>query len=319
MQIQNISSDTELDKRLQALLKEVKKNKTIKNTMWIYSGIIVVIIYIIMTVIERTQGEISETAYYVPAIIYALCFLMGNSYNKRQKESEIKITRLLNESDLVRRELENIFEMIEYDPENHIDDELLWEAQMNLQRNMHYHVGRDYFKAKYKGVEFMFSNVQILFEVKGGDRDDTTVILFEGKWLTLSLKREINPPVIVSDQSILNNRKIFNSRPRVQTESAAFNNQFVIFAEDAQTAFMVLTPHFMEFIMSAREVADGKKHICFTGSRIHIAVSSDRFAFEPCKNVKDLPSFREKIQGDAAYIKAVIDEFLLNERLFDAK
>jgi predicted protein tyrosine phosphatase len=105
----------------------------------------------------------------------------------------------------------------------------------------------------------------------------------------------------------------------VQTENAAFNNQFMVFTEDPQKAFYVLTPHFMEFIMSFKQFTGNKIHLCFNGFMAYVAVSTGRASFAPYQEEHDIAELRRRMQREVDFIKRVIDGFLQNERLFGTK
>jgi len=99
-------------------------------------------------------------------------------------------------------------------------------------------------------------------------------------------------------------------------ENVAFNEQFNVLTEDPHTAFYILTPQFMEIILSARERAYDKKHMCFTGEHLHIAIDTESDFFEARRSVVAL---KARVQNEIDYIKNIIDEFLLNERLFNPR
>ena len=66
----------------------------------------------------------------------------------------------------------------------------------------------------------------------------------------------------------------------METENLAFNEQFQILTNDAHSAFYTLTPHFMEHILSADNMANGRTMLCFDEDRVHIAIDNNRDSFE---------------------------------------
>lgn len=105
----------------------------------------------------------------------------------------------------------------------------------------------------------------------------------------------------------------------VETENIGFNEQFQILADDAHTAFYILTPHFMEQILSADQRARGRTYMSFVGDRVHIAVDTGRNTFEVRRDAGNLPVLRERIKSEIKYITELMDELLQNDYLFNTK
>jgi hypothetical protein len=252
---------------------------------------------------------------YIPVLLLIPPLIFGSLYAWHWYQLTVFIS-----NNVTRCVLASTFELIEFDADDCIKSELLRKAMTTFK--WHNCIGFNYIKAKHRGVEFMFSDIELStndFLTTGRTRDDRTVE-FVGQYLVITLSREINPPVIVTEPFIAN---IFPRFPSdmdfIETENTVFNDRFWIISADAHTAFLVLTPHFMEFILSAREIADDRKHMCFNGRQIHILIDTGRFSFEPCSKAKDIPAHRASIQREVDTIKAIIDEFMLNRRLFDAQ
>jgi hypothetical protein len=143
-------------------------------------------------------------------------------------------------------------------------------------------------------------------------RNDVTV--FKGQWLIINLNKEVKPPLFVSELKV---RVFKKSQANVQTENEEFNKKFNIKTDDESTAFNILTPRFMEFILTAEEIIKGKKHLCFKGSQVFIVIETGKDSLEPGREAKDVMQLRARIQDEMAYIKSIIDELLLNKHLFD--
>jgi len=295
------------DKLCDARLGE-KLRAASKKAMYV---LILGIIFAVIAGISLLQGWWAASAIFsVTALVCCLIWARNKS----------KI-RMLVSDHVTLDALENSFELIEYRRKDHIDEGRLREARIRFDWDKS--LGGDYFEARYRDVDLTFSDVRLIREQisidKNGNVTKQDIPVFTGQWLIVGLNREINPPVVVSERNRSLLRGYEKTRSGVQTENVRFNEKFLILTDDAHTAFYVLTPHFMEFIMSAKEVADGQKHLCFTGGHVHIAINSGRDSFEPCRDIKNVPALRARIQSEVDYIKAVIDEFLLNERLFSPR
>jgi len=216
---------------------------------------------------------------------------------------------LVNASNIVHDMLAENFDLITYQPDQFFDAEQLQESQLTGWNTYH---GSDYFKAEYRGVKFSFSDINLRLIANAG-RHQTEAFIFTGQWMIIDLNKPVKSPVIVSE---LRSKSTLSALSEVQMENVAFNEQFSALTEDPHTAFYVLTPQFMENILSAREHAYGKKHMCFTRDRVHVAIDTGCDFFEARKNISAL---KARVQSEIDYIKNIIDEFLLNERLFNPR
>jgi len=237
----------------------------------------------------------------IGTILCCACLHMMSKYTKKKK-------RLIS-ANVVHDMLASAFELSIYDPDRHVGEYWVQKSQLKGWDNMQ---GSDFIRAKYRGIDFTFSDVTLTAK-----RGKYTATIFSGQWLIVDMGKTIGVPVVVSELA----RKdiLRDTRSKVQMENVAFSRQFTVLTEDPLIAFYVLTPHFMEFIMSSRSLAKGKKHLCFADTNAHVAINTRSDSFEPCKNVTDIPVLRGRIQDEIDFIKSVIDELLLNERLFDPK
>ena len=89
-------------------------------------------------------------------IISIIAALLVSSMSKQKV---VKHKKLIREA-LTYDALRSAFELIEYSPENHIDRKFIIDGRLRLKWNIC--EGNDFFRARYKGVEFMFSDVQVL-------------------------------------------------------------------------------------------------------------------------------------------------------------
>jgi len=209
--------------------------------------------------------------------------------------------------------LKKNFELLTYKPKESFNVDELTES-MFLGWNSY--DGNDYFEARYRGVKFSFSDIHLSMVLRTSRGGQSEVSLFTGPWMIIDTNKSVKVPVVVSE--IKDKGRMDDRRSKVHMENIEFDNQFNVFTEDPHTAFYVLTPSFMEIILSARERAFGKKHMCFTGNRAHVAVDTkfDFFAYRR-GDENNLAALEARLQGEIDYIKDIIDELLLNERLFN--
>ena len=188
--------------------------------------------------------------------------------------------------------------------------------------------GSDLVTAKYKGHTVNFSDIELCEKVESEDDHGNTktqyALRFKGQWLVCELGREV-PAKLRLRENIERtgklSRKLFGgrieSKDDVKTENEAFNKRFQILTEDPHSAFYILTPHFMEFIMNADDAADTRTYLSFLENRVHILAYNRKDSFELKKgDGANLEQIRQRMRGDLNYITSILDELLRNEYLF---
>ena len=215
---------------------------------------------------------------------------------------------------VVHNMLKKNFDLIAYKPAESFDSKQLAQSML---LGWNAHEGNDYFEARYRGVKFAFSDVRLSMLITTS-RGQSEVPVFTGPWMIIDTNKPVKVPVVVSE--IKDKGSMDSRRCKVHMENIEFDNQFNVFTEDPHTAFYVLTPNFMENILSARERTFGRKHMCFAGSRAHVAVDTkfDFFGYRR-GDENNLPALEARLQGEIDYIKDIIDELLLNERMFNPR
>jgi predicted membrane protein len=236
---------------------------------------------------------------FIPCIIFAIRWAV----NKNQLKCIVG-------NSVIRGVLTDIFALTNYSPGCHISTEAIQDTRLIPSWNRIR--GSDLIEGAYKGIRFSFSDLCLKHESNSGKSRSSTT-RFEGQWLIIELAKELPHRLSIKEDSKV--------KSDVETENIEFNKKFQIETEDPHTAFFVLTPHFMEYILNARRRAGAKMHMCFDGTRAHIALHSGRDLFEPCSkqiyDMKNIEMLRNQIQWDAKYITGIIDELLLNENLFN--
>jgi len=208
-----------------------------------------------------------------------------------------------------RNALSQNFEVLEYDHNKHIEKDLLREIETGAWNVVK--EGVDYIRAKHGGAEFQFSNFKLM------DIDEKTRgPVFKGQWLILELSEDDWPRLAITDSHPLGGIRRLN-RIDYLSENSVFNKRFQILAEDPQMARLLLTPHFVESIMSidmaANGAARGRKLFYIHQGHAHIVLYTKRKFFE----AENLSALQARIEDDIDCIKCVLDVLLMNERLFN--
>lgn len=254
---------------------------------------------------------------------------------KKQKRVDVK-------AGVMREALSEIFADCVYNPEGAIRRKIIrdtglideWDFDTDsydTKKSFRF-AGNDHFSGKYKNREIECCDVDITkyWTVTETDEDgkeqeyENSETSFKGIWMICKLEKPLRGTVRVrekADTAILF-RKIVGARVRaksdVTTENQAFNEQFQILTNDAQTAFYILTPHFIEHILSADHKANGRTLLCFSGNRAHIAIHTGKDLFEVKKGseIRDPVALKQRIHGELQYVTGILDELFRNENLF---
>ena len=103
----------------------------------------------------------------------------------------------------------------------------------------------------------------------------------------------------------------------VEMENPAFNDRFLVTAASAQEAYYLLTPHMMEYILSAAGRSGGEVYMAFLrGGKLHIAVQTGRDFFELGKSAANIERLRQKFLGELRWFTGILDELRLADTLY---
>lgn len=217
--------------------------------------------------------------------------------------------------------LNEIFDVEGYRPNGHLPSN--WISSAGLVDDWTEISGSDYIEGSYKGVNILYSDLHLWHTETGTDSDgdsyESAVTDFKGQWLICDFGKELAATVRLIERKSGTKwqRTTDLSKSDIETENIEFNKKYRIITGDGHTAFYLLTPHFMERLVAANEAANASTHFCFGNGIVHIALYSGRDSFE-LKGVKlnDMESVRQKFRGDMKYMTDIMDELLLNDRLF---
>lgn len=239
-------------------------------------------------------------------------------------------------SDLTEEVLKEIFEVKEYNrngviDRKHIDNSRLFPIWSDNGNNIsidesyyvdgsEYHRGSDHIKGKYKGIDFEFSDME-LFKQKvtkddEGKETTTTENLLKGQWTVLSLNRSVEHKVQVKKKETRLMGGYKKGKNSIETENMDFNKKFEVYG-DSHTAFYILTPHFMEYIIAADDKFPGRTYLGFEGDKVHIVRDTGKNLFKVKGDAKNREKVKERIESECKFITDVLDEIMRNEYLFD--
>ena len=254
---------------------------------------------------------------------------------KKQQKQEAK-------ADIMREALSEIFVDCTYKADGTIPGETVRDAGLIDQWDKNcdgYNTkmwfrftGNDYFSGSYQGCGIECCNVEItkywtvLEKDEDGNEQEREELetSFKGLWMICKLQKPLRATIRIrekEDTPLLFRKfagKRINAKSDVETENTAFNEQFQILTSDEHSAFYLLTPHFMECILSVDGKANGRTMLCFSSNQAHIAIHTGKEAFATKKDaeLRNPEVLKQRIQGELQYVTRILDDILQNENLF---
>ena len=249
----------------------------------------------------------------IPALV--LTFVFGYQMSKRTES----LKKLLSDN-IVSGVLNEVFENVEYNAFGRIPSAQVKDAGMVFPFEYDSVRGSDYIKGTYKGLNVELSDVELCHVVSHYDEEmqqwrDEEQKVFMGQWLICDFGKELSGEVHLSA-----NAKALRKQRRddsVEMENPAFNDRFLVTAADAQEAYYLLTPHMMEYILTAAGKAGGEVYMAFLrGGRLHIAVKTGRDFFELGKSQANADGLRQKFLGELCWFTDIIEALRLENSLY---
>lgn len=256
------------------------------------------------------------TANIALGVVFLVAALVGGSLLSKQTKA---LKTLLSEN-IVGSVLNEVFDNVEYNPFGRIPDGQLSGAGMVFPFAHDSAQGSDYVKAEYKGMSVQLSDIELYHTDSYYDEQtqqwrDTEVKVFEGQWLICDFGKELSGQVHLSENTKA--LRIQHKNDRIEMESEAFNDRFIVTADNAQEAFYILTPHMMEYIISVASKSGGEVYMSFLrGGKLHIAVNTSRDFFELGGSDTNIDSLRQKFLGELRWFTDIIDQLRLEEHFY---
>jgi hypothetical protein len=235
------------------------------------------------------------------AVVIAAAGILNKKYSTEAKDiiSGGVAANLLNEA----------FDSVDYDPKGYVSAQEIRYSKLVSQWDSC--DGSDLVKAVYNGVNITFSDITLTHE-----SDDSTVTDFQGQWIIIGLNKHLKAHLRLIERK---GTALFERKSNLETENVEFNKKYQILADDPHTAFLILTPQFMEYIVRMDVKANARSYLWFNNDSVHIALHNKRNLFELGNAFKaeNLFALRERFNGEIGYIKGIADELLKNVYLFE--
>lgn len=296
------AGDKELLRQLQGLKKTVR-----------LSRILAVVLPGAGFVLVACLASTGNWTWLLPAIGLLIFLWTGSSLILSSRSRKLKI--LLGQT-ITLPVLQEIFDLQEYLPDKGIAEPIISASQ--LVDNWDRYSGSDFVRGKYRGLNIQYSDIHLEREETDIDADGSTsthyVTVFQGQWMICDFGKQLPARLLVREKS---RSQLFRPKSDIETENAAFNKKYQISSQDGHTVFYVLTPHFMEYIMQASELAAAPTSLCFEGSQVHIAIDSRHDSLELNRvRLDSLDNIRDRFRSEIKYVTDIVDLLLLNENIY---
>lgn len=243
----------------------------------------------------------------VVALIYLIVALAGMGF------ATISITRIKNKYStsfkitIVRAELEKALQKLEYNPNERFNDHTLFAC--GLFPDFNRSEGNDYFAGDCKGRRYTYSDLHLeeKEEYQTTDSDGNTHT--DTRWVTVFRGRLImfDHDAMIDDSVCVCDKRMRNFKSDLQTEHIAFNQRYLIKADDPVAAFRVLTPHMMETIMTVADRIAAPASVSFLQGKAFVAiVDEDAFEADITGNIA-LAETHERIKSEVAALVNIFE------------
>ena len=282
-----------------------KKSRNIFVWGLVISGIIAIISFFVFPI--------------APLLVFGIGIILTVIINIKPK----KEFNMAYKDTFVLKSLQSVFTDLVYEPDEGIDESIIYNTNM-MDTGDSYH-SNDFISGKYKNINFTQSDVKIeerqTSTDSNGNETSTMVTIFMGRWLIFDFNKNFKANIQVRGKGF-NSAKISNfasqkKYEKISLEDQAFNNEFVVYAQDSHEAFYILTPALMSKIKNLSNSISGQLLFCFVDSKLHIGLNNSKDSFERGVFSKiDEQAEIKNISNDIKVITDFVDELNLDNDLF---
>lgn len=214
---------------------------------------------------------------------------------------------------VVRAGLEKIFENLSFQPDGGPGEDVLRSSELLPSGRTDCH---DLITARYRGLDFSQCDIRIQ-DGSGGvsttedSREGSRAVpadVFQGRVMRFAADPPVSGPVLVVRRDFSAARVLSNpgSWQQVETELAAFEERFVVFAHDPLDAMRIMTPQMIEGIYFLDQKLDVPLAFRFKNGEMFVFMALTRDAFD-VSGEKTLLEEQKLLEGDIRLIKGYLD------------
>lgn len=177
--------------------------------------------------------------------------------------------------------------------------------------------GEDRITGVYKNVKFDVSDLTLCKEVERTDVSSKHISYsyfleyFKGRWFTYTIPGEFKANVIVKETNSVNDIDT-NGLVEVQTESIVLSQKFKVYSSNELDCLKVLTPQFIDKIISLEKLFDGQIAFSFNKNKLFIAINDHKDYFETNLFTPITDESVKILRSQVDIIGAIINEFSLD-------
>ena len=214
-------------------------------------------------------------------------------------------------SEIVRDVISQVFDNVSYSCDRRLEDEVIESVNIPYLEEFDNIYGNDYSSGTYKGLDFEMSDISLTRIEEHTDSDGHTtreeITVFDGLWFICDFNRKLNSTITLSP------RPRFSFTRGIQLESPEFNKKFFVSADNEHDVFYVLTPQFMEHILTTAKKADCELYFCFKeDGHVHILINRGN-ALEIESVMKNADELQQQFTEEIIQITDLIDELKITE------
>ncbi|MEM6720470.1 MAG: DUF3137 domain-containing protein [Bacteroidota bacterium] len=283
-----------------------RSKKFWKNTLYVYLGIMVVLLILFLLKVIRIEGPALLIMFIAPALLFLIPVIMTSSLKGKWVEKY--------KDEVIKPIVEAEFPGMLYEDDRHISKGIF--NSSNLFRRPDRFNGEDLFSGKIDATTFTFSEIHAeeKHEIKGKDGNKTTwySTIFRGLFLIADFNKEIENETYVYSSG----GKWFSRFKRVKLEDPEFEDRFNVYSDDQIEARYILTPKMMQRIVDVEDRFGANLYLSFRGNNVYIAIKQSQNMFESSFNDEvsftQVAYFLEEVRS----ILDIINELDLNLRIW---
>lgn len=266
-------------------LRKEYENQSKKNGF--LTGLVIIILFGGFTLIMTEHYFFFLLTLLLAGTVYS--FATKYSQNSTDLLHSLKISIL---NPLLKEKFDNV----KYDPKQGFDLYFLKRYVKYVQGGTY--SSKDYLEATYKDINFKYSHVYIYETVEDGK---TTRFL--GKVYEFIFPKTIKGFVSVAQPKMLDR---FDGNDEIKVENIEFDEAFTVYSDNPQGVFYILTPHYMEKLISLNNKHNRDIEFFFEENKLIVTINDN-------DNLLDFSTFESEYQDDS--IRKDLDKIinLINE------
>ncbi len=206
---------------------------------------------------------------------------------------------LVYKQTIARPILQAMFKEVLYIPQKGFTSQEFKDMHLRIWNGSQYK-SEDYIKGKCKGVAFRQADVEIV----RASESKRKIYEVNGQLREFEYAKPIEGMVLLGNRG--SHLDVQPGMHRIEFENVEFNRKFDVYAEDEHSAFLLITPQFMEYLMRISQF-DEEVYMSFDGEKLRLLQSEKGGVFNPQGDLLNVSAHIENARNDLEQIEAVIN------------